>query len=73
MRHSKTYEGLEEENLPEESKIEELIEEVEKEKNLRQTTKHKNPRKSVEEYLEHKRLKRQYRDLFSDDFDLDDE
>lgn len=71
MRHSKTYEGFEEEQLPDEQ-IDDIIEEVEKEQHTSQTGKHKNARKSVEEYLEHKRLQRQYRDLFSDDMDLDE-
>ena len=73
MRHSKNYESLEDEVLPEDGAIDEIIEEVEKEEHLHQTGKHKNARKSVEEYLENKRIKRQYRDLFSDDLDIDRE
>lgn len=73
MRHSKSYENLDE-NLFEEgmdaNNIDEFVSDVES-KGLK--TRHKNARKSVEDYLLHKRLRRQYRELFDDEFEESDE
>jgi len=72
MRHHKHYENIDDELLPEESYNDELnIEELEEKENQK-LSKHKNARKSIEEYLEKKRIEKEYKDLFDDDY-LSDE
>jgi hypothetical protein len=74
MSHTRSYEYLDEENFGDDftdiSDNAEVLDDIENAA-IQKASKRKNARKSVEEYLEHKRLKRQYHDLFDDDC-LDD-
>jgi hypothetical protein len=68
MKYSKAYQDLDdhESDGVYSENIDEIVESLEREA---QKHGHKKARKSVDEYLEHKRLRRQYQYLFDDNFD----
>tara|TARA_Y100001001_G_C7902457_1_gene272167 strand:- start:493 stop:729 length:237 start_codon:yes stop_codon:yes gene_type:complete len=73
MRYSKSYEQLDDDYMPDEQPVDETldIDELEADTGSK-AQRRRNARKSVEDYLERKRAKRQYKDLFDDEYDFDE-